>query len=99
MNESRAGYQALILALALLPAFAAHRAAARASDPVAPPPTAPTGVFSDFLTGQFAANQADPRVAAQDFLRGLAVAPASPELLQQALLAATMSGLPEAVGL
>ena len=99
MNESRAGCQALILALALLPAFAAHRAAARASDPVVPAPTAPTGVFSDFLTGQFAANQADPRVAAQDFLRGLAVAPASPELLQQALLAATMSGLPEAVGL
>lgn len=99
MNESRAGCRALVLAVALLPVFTAHRAAARASDPVPPPPTVPTGVFSDFLTGQFAANQADPRVAAQDFLRGLAVAPASPELLQQALLAATMSGLPEATGL
>jgi len=99
MNESRAGHRALVLAVALLPAFAAHRAAARADDPVALAATAPTGVFSDFLTGQFAADQADPRVAAQDFLRALAVAPASPELLQQALLAAAMGGLPEAVGL
>jgi len=99
MNESRAGCRALLLAVALLPAFAAHRATARASDPVTPDPTVPTGVFSDFLTGEFAANQADPRVAAQDFLRGLAVAPASPELLQQALLAATLGGLPEALGL
>jgi len=99
MNESRAGCRALVLAVALLPAFAAHRATARTSDPVIPDPTVPTGVFSDFLTGEFAANQADPRVAAQDFLRALAVAPASPELLQQALLAATLGGLPEALGL
>lgn len=100
MDELRAGYRALLLTLALLPAFAAHAATTRESDPIPPTtPTAPTGVFSDFLAGQFAADQADPPVAAQDFLRGLAVAPASPELLQQALLAATMGGLPEAVGL
>jgi tetratricopeptide (TPR) repeat protein len=99
MNESRAAYRLLALALALLPALAAEQATARAPDPLSPAPAAPTGVFSDFLTGQFAADQADPRVAAQDFLRALAVAPASPELLQQALLAATMGGLPEAVGL
>ena len=99
MNESRAGRRVLVLALALLPAFAAQQARARAPDPLPPAPTAPTGVFSDFLAGRLAADQSDPRVAAQDFLRALAVAPASPELLQQALLAATMGGLPEAVGL
>jgi Flp pilus assembly protein TadD len=98
MDESRAGCRALILAVALLPVLAAQ-AAARVSDPVPPPPAGPTGVFSDFLTGEFAASDADPHVAAQDFLRGLAVAPANPELLQQALLATAMSGMREAVGL
>ena len=99
MLDSPAGLRALLLVTALVPAFAARPALARTSDPVAPIPNGPTGVFADFLTGQFAQNQSDPGIAAQDFLRGLARAPATPELQQQALLAAAMSGLPQALEL
>src|ERR1019366_1794573 len=59
----------------------------------------PSGVFGEFLAGRFASAQSDPNTATEAFLKGLAAKPDDPELLQQAFLAAVMSGRSEAVQL
>jgi tetratricopeptide (TPR) repeat protein len=56
-------------------------------------------VFGRFLSGQFAMSQAEPAIAAGEYLKALALAPNNQELVQQAFLAAAMSGRPEAVQL
>ncbi|MGH7155415.1 MAG: tetratricopeptide repeat protein [Acetobacteraceae bacterium] len=58
-----------------------------------------SGVFAAYLNGLFAANEADPSVAAEQFLRALAIDPTNPDLLRQALVASVMSGRPDALAL
>ncbi len=58
-----------------------------------------TGVFADFLDARFAAANADPDVAAEEFLRALSVDPTNAELQQQAFLACLIAGRPEALPL
>lgn len=59
----------------------------------------PSGVYGDYLVGRFAASNADPNMAADAFMKALAAQPGSRELVQQAFLAAVLSGRPEAVQL
>jgi tetratricopeptide (TPR) repeat protein len=56
-------------------------------------------VFGDYLIGRFALSQADPQVAATQFLRALAASPNDPELQQQAFIACLIAGRSEAVQL
>jgi|SRR5579871_4740692 len=60
---------------------------------------APSEVFSDYLIGRFAMNQADPQTAATQFLRALAAHPDDQDLLQQAFIACLVAGRAEAVQL
>jgi tetratricopeptide (TPR) repeat protein len=90
--------RALLLALSLLSACAAAdpsagKAASRAG------PSAPSGVFGEFLTGRFAVSQDDPQSAADEFLRALAARPDDVDLLQQAFIACLIAGRPEAIQL
>jgi tetratricopeptide (TPR) repeat protein len=59
-------------------------------------PHVASGVYGDFLAGRFAESQSDPADATDAFLKGLAGRPGDQELLQQAFIAAVMSGRPEA---
>lgn len=58
-----------------------------------------TGVYADYLAGQFAASEGDPQTAATEFLRALAVQPDNPDLVQQALMAALLTDKADAIGL
>ncbi|HUB48481.1 MAG TPA: tetratricopeptide repeat protein [Acetobacteraceae bacterium] len=62
-------------------------------------PSAPSGVFADFLVGRFALAQSDPNAAAAAFLKALAGRPNDPDLVQQGFVACIMSGRPEAIQL
>lgn len=74
-------------------------AAAAPSPARRPAHSAPSGVYADYLDGQFALHEADPDFAAEAFLRALAVDAHNPELQQQAFVAALLAGRPEALGL
>ncbi len=100
MQHGRSIRRSLLLALALLSACAA-------SNPSPHPATAAAGqtrggesaMAGPFLAGRFAAMQNDLDLAADQFLRALALDPNSPELRQQTFLACLMAGRPEAVDL
>jgi tetratricopeptide (TPR) repeat protein len=91
--------RAVLLALSALSACAAAdvSAAAGRHPPAGTARTLPTGVYGDFLDGQFAATEADMDHAAEAFERALALDPGNQELTQQAFVAALMAGRPEAV--
>lgn len=88
-----------LLALSLLSACAAADPVAGGATATRQAQTLVSGVYGDFLAGHFAMSQADPSVAADDFLRALAARPGDPTLLQQAFIACVLSGRPEAVQL
>lgn len=67
--------------------------------PVAAPHFQPTGVFGDYLAGQFALSQSQPTIAANEFLKALSAAPHSRTILQKAFFACAITGNPEAVPL
>lgn len=92
----------LIAASALSLLSAGAMAAAPATSgftPVAPPHFQPTGVYGDYLAGEFALSQGQPGIAADEFLKAVAVAPHNHKLLEQAFLACAITGRPEAVAL
>lgn len=98
MQHIRTVRRGFLLALSLLSACAA-------ADPspgvavIRSGANAPTGVYSDFLTGRFAMSESDPNTAATQFLRALAVQPNDADLMQQAFVASLISGRSEAVQL
>src|SRR5690348_14460607 len=83
------------LLIAASVAIAAPAATARRSAPK--PPV--FGVAGAYLDGRFALSQADYDHAADQFLKALAIEPASAELVQQAFTASLMIGRPEAARL
>jgi tetratricopeptide (TPR) repeat protein len=90
-------HRAVLLALTMLSACAA---ADPSSDTTGSPGVSKfSGLYGDFLEGQFAMSQADPAQAATKYLRALAVDPTNPELIQQAFIACAISGRQEAVQL
>ena len=98
MQHLRSVSRVSLLALTLLSACAAADPPANAVNAAAGRST-PTGVFGRLLCGQFAMAQAEPNIAADEYLKALAVSPNNQELVQRAFLAAAMSGRPEAVEL
>lgn len=87
-------------ALAILSAYAIAAPPAKPGfTPVAVPHFQPSGVFGNYLAGEFALSQSQPRIAADAFLKGLSAAPYSQKVLQQAFLASALTGRPEAVAL
>ncbi len=100
MQHGRSIRRFLLLTLSLLSACAAsnplsHAAMAGPEEPRGGEHT----VSGAFLAGRFAAMDNDLEVAPDEFLRGLALDPDSPELRQQAFLACLLAGRPEAVRL
>ena len=100
MQHGRSIRRFLLLTLSLLSACAAsnplsHAAMAGPEEPRGGEHT----VSGAFLAGRFAAMDNDLEVAPDEFLRGLALDPDSPEMRQQAFLACLLAGRPEAVRL
>ena len=86
-----------LLVLSMLTACAASDIASDGSDRVSN--FQPTGAFSDYLVGRFAVQRTDLETAADRLGAALAADPANPELANQAFLAATLAGKPDAVRL
>ena len=99
MQQIRNLGRSSLLALSLLSACAAADPITGSTPSHGAGNYTPSGVFGEFLTGRFASAQSDPNTATEEFLKGLAARPDDPELLQQAFLAALMSGRSEAVQL
>lgn len=98
MQRLRNISRASLLAFTMLSACAVANSPAIAGS-VPPGHFTPTGVFGDFLCGEFAMAHGQPNVAAEEFLKALAVSPNNPVLVQKAFYAAAISGRPEAVEL
>jgi tetratricopeptide (TPR) repeat protein len=88
-----------LLALSLLSACAAADPSASTPAPAQQARFIPSGVFGDYLAGQFASSQSDPSAATDAFLKALGADPGNPELLTDAFVASLMSGRSEAVQL
>ncbi len=92
--------RSVLLALTLLSACAASDPTGQAAtNGIVGTPrggTSAPGVAAAFLTGRFAAAQADNDYAARQFLRVLGADPGSAPIRQQAFLTALLAGLPEA---
>lgn len=87
-----------LITLAVLSACAVADAPASASTPPSGS-VGSTGVYGDYLRGRFALSQAEPGLAAHDFLQALAVDPGNHGLMQQAFLASALAGRSAAVQL
>ncbi len=96
MSDANAALRAILISSLLSASLAG---AAQAGGTGQSPAPAASGVYSDYLTGRFAENVANPQIAAADFMRALAIQPNNPALLQEALIASLMAGTPDAVAL
>ncbi|MBV9252433.1 MAG: hypothetical protein JO227_24705, partial [Acetobacteraceae bacterium] len=56
-----------------------------------------SGIYGRYLAGRFAASEADPNAAADEFLRALAASPDDTELRQQAFIASVLAGRSDAL--
>jgi tetratricopeptide (TPR) repeat protein len=99
MNISSFRPRLALLAVTLLSACAASNAAPGALGRGEPSGDDPSGVYGDYLVGQFAASQGAADVAATKLLAALADDPSNGVLLRQAFIANLVAGRPEAVRL
>jgi tetratricopeptide (TPR) repeat protein len=100
MRDATRLRRALLLGLSALSACAAadpSAAAGRHAVAVAGARQLPTGIYGDFLDGQFAVSESDMDRAAEAFERALALDPGNQDLTQQAFVSALMAGHPEAL--